>query len=315
MRSIPAGMRFLVASATGRARLPVGGAGLRRALTPLSARRSPGPCCLALCPPAPHRHRRPGRAIASVPSLLAAVVVFGACSGGDTKTVTVRETVTQTSSVPSETPAVLTVYFLRGGKVVPVSRAVVTGPAVGAAAVRELLEGPTSDDGSVRTAIPSGTTLKSLTVRGGVASVALSSQLTNRTALAQLVYTLTQFPTVKRVDFGADAPVGRKAFEPNTPAILVESPLPGETVEPGFEARGTANTFEATFNYELKDADGRVLKKSFVTATSGSGTRGTFEFKVPYEVDQPQDGQLVVFELSAADGSRINESEIPLRLE
>jgi germination protein M len=252
-----------------------------------------------------------------VPSLLAAVVVFAACSGGDTKTVTVRETVTETgtSTVPNESPAVLTVYFERGGKVVPVSRAVVTGPAVGAAAVRELLEGPSSGDGSVRTAIPSGTTLRSLTVRSGVASVTLSSQPTNRTALAQLVYTLTQFPTVKRVDFGADAPLGRRAFESQTPAILVESPLPGETVEPGFEASGTANTFEATFNYELKDADGRVLKKSFVTATSGSGTRGTFKFTVPYEVEEPQDGQLVVFEVSAADGSRINESEIPLRLE
>jgi hypothetical protein len=252
-----------------------------------------------------------------VPSALAALVIFAACSGGDTKTVTLRETVTQTgtSTVPSESPAVLTVYFLRGGKVVPVSRAVVTGPAVGAAAVRELLDGPTSEDGSVRTAIPAGTTLESLTVRGGVASVTLSSQLTSRTALAQLVYTLTQFPTVRRVDFGADAPVGRNAFEPQTPAILVESPLPGESVEPGFEVRGTANTFEATFNYELKDAKGKVLRKSFVTATSGSGTRGTFRFTVPYEVDEPQDGQLVVFELSAADGSRIHESAIPLRLE
>jgi germination protein M len=258
---------------------------------------------------------RAGMRFLVVPSLLAAVVVFGACSGDDTKTVTVRETVTQTSSVPGENPAVLTIYFLRDGKVVPVSRAVVTGPAVGATAVRELLEGPSSEDGSVRTAIPSGTSLTSLTVRSGVASVTLSRQLTNRTASAQLVYTLTQFPTVKRVDFGADAPVGRKAFESQTPAILVESPLPGETVEPNFEVTGTANTFEATFNYELKDADGRVLKKNFVTATSGSGTRGTFKFKVPYEVDKPQDGELLVFELSAADGSRINESQIPLRLE
>ncbi|HEV2713162.1 MAG TPA: Gmad2 immunoglobulin-like domain-containing protein [Gaiellaceae bacterium] len=243
------------------------------------------------------------------------MIVFAACSGGDTKTVTIRETVTETSSTPSETPAVLTVYFLRDRKVVPVSRAVVSGPAVGAAAVRELLEGPSSEDGSVQTAIPSGTTLKSLTVRGGVASVTLSQQLTNRRALAQLVYTLTQFPTVKRVDFGADAPAGRKAFEAQTPAILVESPLPGESVEPGFQVSGTANTFEATFNYELEDADGRVLSKNFVTATSGSGTRGTFEFTVPYEVDEPQDGRLLVFELSAADGSRIHESEIPLRLE
>jgi hypothetical protein len=58
-----------------------------------------------------------------------------------------------------------------------------------------------------------------------------------------------------------------------------------------------------------------VLSKNFVTATSGSGTRGTFKFTVSYELDESQDGRLLVFEVSAEDGSRIHESEIPLRLE
>jgi germination protein M len=192
---------------------------------------------------------------------------------------------------------------------------VITGPQVGTAAVRELLKGPAADDEGVETAVPAGVKLQSLGITNGVATVELSQQLTDDAAQAQLVYTLTQFPTVKRVDFGADAPVGRRAFEAQTPPILVESPLPGEDVDSGFEVTGTANTFEATFNYELKDASGKVLRKNFVTATSGSGTRGTFRFSVPYRVDEPQQGTLVVFELSAEDGSRIHESEIPLRLE
>jgi len=186
---------------------------------------------------------------------------------------------------------------------------------VGAAALRELLDGPTSEETGVRSAIPAGTTLESLVIANGIASVRLSRQPADDAALAQLVYTLTQFPSIKRVDFGADAPVGRRAFEAQTPAILVEAPLPQEDVEPGFEVTGTANTFEATFNYELKDASGKVLSKNFVTATSGSGTRGTFRFTVPYEVDEPQQGTLLVFELSAENGSRIHESEIPLYLE
>jgi Immunoglobulin-like domain of bacterial spore germination/Sporulation and spore germination len=259
---------------------------------------------------------RAGMRFLAVPSALAALIVFAACNGGDTKTVTVERTVTETTTgtVPSESPAVVTLYFLRDGKVTPVQRGVVTGPGVGAAAVRELLKGPSADDEGVDSAIPSGVELESLAIRGGVASVELSKQLTDDAALAQLVYTLTEFPTVRRVDFGADAPVGRRAFEAQTPAILVESPLPGETVESGFEVTGTANTFEATFNYELKDTSGKVLRKNFVTATSGSGTRGTFEFTVAYEIDEPQEGTLVVFELSAEDGSRMNESEIPLQL-
>jgi germination protein M len=254
-----------------------------------------------------------------VPSLLAAVIVFAACSGDDAaQTDTVRETATTetaTSSVPSESPAVVTLYFLRDGKVAPVSRGVVTGPEVGTAAVRELLKGPAADDEGVDTAIPARVELESLGITDGIATAELSAPLTDRAAQAQLVYTLTEFPTVKWVAFGARAPLTRRAFEAQTPAILVETPLPDESVESGFEVTGTANTFEATFNYELKDASGKVLRKNFVTATSGSGTRGTFKFTVPYEVDKAQDGTLVVFELSAEDGSRIHESEIPLRLE
>jgi hypothetical protein len=74
---------------------------------------------------------------------------------------------------------------------------------------------------------------------------------------------------------------------------------------------GTANTFEATFEYELLDAAGKVLSKHFVTATSGSGTRGTYDVTVPFEAPNGL-GKLVVFELSAADGSRIHQVEIPL---
>jgi germination protein M len=240
-------------------------------------------------------------------SALVALALVG-CGGDDDATAT-GTTTTETG------PAVVNVYFLRDAKVTPVSRGVVTGPAVGRAAVQELLKGPSSDDERVETAIPSGIELESLGISGGVASVELSEQLSDDAAQAQLVYTLTQFPTVKRVDFGADAPVGRTAFEEQTPAVLVESPLPEESVESGFEVTGTANTFEATFNYELKDASGKVLSKNFVTATSGSGTRGTFKFTVPYELDDPQDGTLVVFELSAEDGSRTHESELPLHLE
>ena len=77
---------------------------------------------------------------------------------------------------------------------------------------------------------------------------------------------------------------------------------------------GNANTFEATFNYRLEDADGATLAKNFVTATSGSGTRGTFDFTIPFSVDSPQDGALRVFELSAEDGSVVHERVIPLRL-
>ncbi len=252
-----------------------------------------------------------------VPSVLAALIVAAACGGGDTKTVTETTTVTETASgaVPEEAPMVLTLYFLRDGKLAPVSRGVVSGPEPAEVALAEVVAGPSPTDENVDSAIPTRTQPGSVEVNGDLAIVGVTPEPSDPAAQAQIVYTLTAIPNVKRVSFGGANPIGRARFEAQTPSILVESPLPGEQVESGFEVTGTANTFEATFNYELKDSSGKVLSKDFVTATSGSGTRGTFRFTVRYEIDEPQDGTLVVFELSAADGSRTNESEIPLRLE
>ena len=82
-----------------------------------------------------------------------------------------------------------------------------------------------------------------------------------------------------------------------------------EQVSSPLRATGTANTFEATFQYELVDSEGNVVDNNFVTATSGTGTRGTFDFTTG---DFSEVAKLVVFENSAEDGSRINEVEIPL---
>ena len=244
-------------------------------------------------------------------SALFGLVLAAGCGGDDTTTVTVRETVTETaaSSVPSEAPALVALYFLQDGKVWPEQRGLVTGPAIATNTVHQLFEGTESE---LTSAIPPETRLRSLAIKGGVASIVLDPPVTDPKALAQLTYTLTQFDSVQRVSFNGDPPVGRAAFEAETPAILLESPLSHEEVGSGFEATGTANTFEATFQYELRDADDKILKKNFVTATSGSGTRGTFRFTVPYEASGP--GRLVVFEISAEDGSRTNERSIPLSL-
>ena len=87
--------------------------------------------------------------------------------------------------------------------------------------------------------------------------------------------------------------------------------MPDETVSSPIRATGTANTFEATFQYDVVGPGGKVLATHFATATSGSGTRGTFDFTTkPFSATG--DGALVVYELSAKDGSRIHEVRIPL---
>ncbi len=77
---------------------------------------------------------------------------------------------------------------------------------------------------------------------------------------------------------------------------------------------GTANTFEATVNYRLVDSAGTVLKEGFTTATSGSGTRGTFSVAIPYPPGSAGAATLSIYEVSAKDGSRINVVAVPLQL-
>ena len=99
---------------------------------------------------------------------LVGLLVAAGCGGDDTTTVTVRETVTETvaSSLPSEGPTLVALYFLQDGKVWPEQRGLVTGPAIATNTVHQLFEGTHSE---LTTAIPPETRLRSLAIRSGVA--------------------------------------------------------------------------------------------------------------------------------------------------
>jgi hypothetical protein len=215
--------------------------------------------------------------------VLVALAAAG-CGSTTTVTVTTTKTVTETVTAPA-TKKTVRVYFMRDGKVGPVARQL-----------------DTVDRASLLAAVDAGPTNE----ERGIGFT--QGEATERTA--EEVYTLSQFAPSKPVDVDGKS-YTRADFEDLTPAILVESPLPFATVTSPLRVWGTANTFEATFEYELLDAAGKVISKHFVTATSGSGTRGTYDVTVPFEAPNGL-GKLVVFELSAADGSRIHQVEIPL---
>lgn len=217
---------------------------------------------------------------------------------------------------PTDTGTTVRVYWLRDGKVWPALRIVGPAELVAKAAMFALSMGPTEPEEAelgFTTEIPDGKGDADVSVDDGVAAVHLDAELPDE-ALEQVVYTLTQFPTVRSVVIEGES-YTRADFEDFTPAILVESPLPFEDVTSPLHATGTASTFEATFSYEVTDTDGRIVAEDFVTATSGTGTRGTFDFTTdPFTVPFEGVGELIVFELSAEDGPRINLVEIPLRM-
>jgi Immunoglobulin-like domain of bacterial spore germination/Sporulation and spore germination len=251
------------------------------------------------------------RVALALAALVAGLALAGCGDGEATET----DTTTTTTSVES---ARLRVYFLRDGQVWPVAREV--GDVLfDDIALDQLLAGPNADELELglETALLEDL-VADVTVADRVATVELESETElTREALAQIVYTETALPGVDAVTIQGKIPGGavvaasytRADFEEQTPSVLVESPLPFEEVTSPITAVGTANTFEANFQYELLDADGEIVDENFVTATSGTGTRGTFEFTT---ADFDDVAALVVFESSAEDGSRIHEVEIPL---
>ena len=278
-----------------------------------------------------------------VTALVSSALLLAACGddGGDT-----ASTTTTTSTVPSPTigasgssttlgtvPAnavAAAVFFGRDGLVATAGRAV-EAPAVARGALTALLDGPTAfEEGlGMSSAIPAGTRLLDIEVVDGVATVDLSGEflddLGDDTVLrvAEVVFTLTQFPTVDRVTIlveetptptvGFDAvpveDVDRADFEEVTPLILVESPTPGAAVSAPVQVSGIANTFEANVQYEVTGPDGAVLDDGFTTASAGTGAWGTFSFAPDLP---PGDAVINVFEESAEDGSRVNEYAVPV---
>ncbi|MDY0087078.1 MAG: Gmad2 immunoglobulin-like domain-containing protein [Coriobacteriia bacterium] len=241
---------------------------------------------------------------------------------------------------PSEGTITPMLYLVRGEKLGVATREMPSTAGVARAALTALLAGPTDRDveAGLSTEIPAGTTLNDVAISDGVATVDLSPEfeggggsLSMQLRVAQVVYTLTALPTVNSVAFRIDGklveaiggegvivspPVDRAVFADNTlPAILVETPAPWQKVASPLRVAGMSNTFEAAFSYEIVDQAGLIVAEGSGMATAGTGTWGTFDVTVPFEVTRKGAGSLVVFELSAKDGSRINLVEIPLEFE
>jgi hypothetical protein len=210
---------------------------------------------------------------------------------------------------------------------------------VARAALEELLAGPNPSEKSVATgtAIPSDTRLLDVSINDGLATVDLSGEFDSGGGsagmfmrLAQVVFTLTQFPTVDGVELRLDGepvsvfsgegivldgPQRRRDYKDQVPAILVYEPVAGASHADELVVSGTANTFEATVSIRLVSVAGQELASTFTTATCGTGCRGDYEHRVTFSVEEPTEAVLEVFESSAEDGSATKMVRVPVTLE
>jgi len=270
---------------------------------------------------------------------------------------------TVASAAPTEEPApgtmTLKAYFLLFGNIdgptplVPIKREVDVTRAVARAAMEQLLAGPTADEGAhdlrvgtIGTQIPDRTTLLGVDVEGGVATVDLSEQFASgdidgdereswAIRLAQVTYTLTQFPTVESVRFrvaGKPAAVieghegspidlaTRDAYADQLPGIFVDEPAWGGALTDPLTVSGLAQIsgerpeFRAAL---VSRATDEIIVQQTVRPTCPVGCwqpPGGGPFRFQLSVTDSADGDdlmLRVWEV-AADGSEVGMVQYPL---
>lgn len=117
----------------------------------------------------------------------------------------------------------------------------------------------------------------------------------------------------------ATAPSACGTYEPGSQVtdeavLIVNTPSGDSEFPPGSTVSGCTNAFEASFQWELLDADGEVVASGNEMASCGSGCLGIFQFPVDYQVDEAQEGSLRLFVESAEDGSIQMENEMLVHL-
>jgi len=250
-------------------------------------------------------------------------------------------------------------YFLledpfNGGEVVneptlvPVLRTLPASPRTATAAMKALLAGPSAKERAafphIGTLIPAGSTLLGIEISRGLATVDLSGKFASlspddmwdggafslRGRLAQVVYTLTQFTTVDRVNFKLegkpvrvfasdevvlDKPASRATYRDRyLPPIFVDRPAWGAALPNPGRVTGLANVDEAQFRMAVLDRNGKSLVDVPVVASCGTGCWGQFGVNVRYTAPIPQWGTLRVWDISEHSGKQVAVREYPVYL-
>ncbi|HAL29613.1 MAG TPA: hypothetical protein DCP20_02710 [Coriobacteriia bacterium] len=135
----------------------------------------------------------------------------------------------------ADTPETLTVrlYWVSAGEnALGIERTLPYTKAIGTAAIEALLDGPTDAEQdtwpAISSAIPEGTELLGLTIDDGIAKIDLSEEFESgggtfgvTARLAQVVYTLDQFPTVDAVEFYIE---GTKVTVFSSEGVMLDGP-------------------------------------------------------------------------------------------
>jgi hypothetical protein len=228
------------------------------------------------------------------PFTIVALCVAVAGCGGSKDATTIAATTTSSATSTSSTttapaPISVTVFRVRDGRLYADAERVQGTRAVAAASLEALgLPSPVS-------------------IADGTARVDRADATPEQ--VAEIVYTLTQYPSVQRVDVAGRTGLTRADIAEFVPPILVERPAAGAATGETIHVSGSASVFEATVVIELR-RDGKLVQKKVVTAAEGAPGRGPFTGTLV----APAGGRYVVaaYSASAVDGSPQHEQDVPV---
>ncbi len=241
------------------------------------------------------------------------------------------------SAGPNATPTAtitIEVWFVRAGQLFLTHRTRPATLATSRLALTELIAGPSTVEAvaGVGNAVAPDTSFTIDGISGGVATVNFPTAFyadanAARLRQAQVVYALTQYPTVSQVAFQGPPGVARLSgaradYADLLPRIVVTRPAIGEQVTSPITVAGAADVHEATVSVRLLDAAGNELAATFTTAACRGSCpypftdhpHGNFSVPVGYRLAATQRGTVQVYSVSMADGSRTHLVDIPVQL-
>ena len=100
-------------------------------------------------------------------------------------------------------------------------------------------------------------------------------------------------------------------------ALVIESPLPGETVASGVEIRGATSTYPSaeTLAYTVYDARGGVIGMGNLPVSGYADQPGTFASPIEFFAGADGPGRIEIVDTHPADGSALARTAVPVILQ
>lgn len=286
-------------------------------------------------------------------TLLSAIlfVVLCATGCGRSNTISTSTTTTEQTTSPTVKKTTIILYFgvdKEGAMyLIREERDIPQTPTVARAALEELIKG-SKETGRI-SFIPKDSKVNMVRVDNSVATVDFSKEVLKANVgsegealgIAQIVNTLTEFPSIKKVrltvegrDKGAingrniedwwghiglyDQPFSRnesvvQGNKISTNTIQIEEPQTYTQVENPLRIKGKAFVFEAQFNVRIIDKnDTRLVEKSVM---SEGADWGPFDTTILYPAPkEPGIGKVLFFYYSPKDGREVTMGSVPVFL-